>query len=235
MLRIIVISLFVANLLLLGFQGSRPAAGPETTTSQEVTQDSNIPKLYLFGELARDQELMTGNRQCYSLGPFHTIEGMEEVQGRLEVVASSIDERQTQAFVEKGYWVYLPPYTSLLEANQVLLSLKALGLKDVGIIYTGEMKNSISLGYFLRQENAQRRKRGLEERGYEPLMRVQRQNEVRYWLDYEQMPGAELVSLDMQNLPNDFMQRAMPCPAIDLIDDATAELQPVSESGPEQG
>ena len=235
MLRIIVISLFVANLLLLGFQGSRPAIKPEITGNQQAIRDASIPKLYLFNELTQDQELMTGNRQCYSLGPFHTIEAKEVIRDQLEVVASSINERQTQALVEGGYWVYLPPFASLLEANQVLLSLKALGLKDVGVIYSGKWQNSISLGYFLRHENAQNRKKGLEQRGYEPLMRVQRQNEARYWLDYEQVPGAELVSLDMQTLPNDFMQRALPCPEIEVIDNVKSDLQPASESTIEQG
>ena len=90
--------------------------------------------------------------------------------------------------------------------------MQALGLQDIGVIYEGEHKNSISLGYFLRQKNALRRKTGLEEKGYEPMMRVQRQSEPRYWLDYEQTPGSSLLALDMQSRANDFMQRAMPCP-----------------------
>ena len=64
----------------------------------------------------------------------------------------------------------------------------------------------------MRQENALKRKKGLEDRGYEPLMRVQRQAESRYWLDYEQDPGSDLIALDMQNRPNDFMQRSLPVP-----------------------
>jgi len=44
------------------------------------------------------------------------------------------------------------------------------------------------------------------------MIRVQRQSESRYWLDYEQSPGSELIAIDMQNRPNDFMRRSLPCP-----------------------
>jgi len=218
MLRIIVISLFVANLLLFGFQGSKPAKHRVATTTQTVFEDSNIPTIHLFNELMQDEDLMSGNRQCFSLGPFHSSEDRDEVLGHLQTVSTSITERQTQAMVEKGYWVFLPPYISLLEANRALLSLQALGLEDVGVIYDGEWKNAISLGYFLRQKNAIKRKKGLEERAYEPSMRVQRRAEPRYWLDYEQNPGSGLLALDMQNRPNDFIQRSLPCPELEAFE-----------------
>jgi hypothetical protein len=212
MLRIAVISLFVANLLLLGFQASQPAVQKKAVVRQAVVEDTNIPTIHLFNEMMQDQGLMSDNRRCFSLGPFHSSEDMVEARGRLQQVSTSISERETQALVEKGYWVFLPPYDSLLEANQALFSLQGLGLEDVGVIYDGGWKNAISTGYFLRQENALRRKKGLEDRGYAPLIRVQRMAEPRFWLDYEQSPGSGLIALDMQNRPNDFMQRALPCP-----------------------
>jgi len=212
MLRIAVISLLVANLLLLGFQGSKPATQPKTITKQTVVQDPGIPTIHLFGEMVEDQNLMSGNRRCFSLGPFHSVEDKNETWTLLEEVSANISERETQALVEKGYWVFMPPYESLLEANQALFSLQALGLKDIAVIYRGDWKNAISLGYFLRQENALRRKKDLEDRGFAPKIRVQRQSESRYWLDYEQNPGSGLITMDMQDRPNDFMQRSLPCP-----------------------
>jgi len=228
MLRIIVISLFVANLLLLGFQLSKPAEQVETLASQSVVENSNVPTIHLVSELMQDWELMSGNRKCFSLGPFHSSEERDEIRAQLVEVSAYISERQTRAQVEKGYWVFLPPYQSLLEANRTLLSLKALGLKDIGVIFEGEWKNAISLGYFLRQKNASRRVKGLEDRGYTPSMRVQRQSEPRYWLDYEQNPGSALITLDMQNRPNDFMQRSLPCPQSGLID---GELELGTDAG----
>ena len=229
MLRILVISLFVANLLLFAFQDSNESAAPvETRSIKTDVEDSSIPTIHLFSEMVQDQGLMTGNRQCFSLGPFHTVEDTDEVYARLREVSVNISERQTQALVEKGYWVFMPPYVSLLEANQALLSLQALGLKDIAVVYDGDWKNAISLGYFMRQENAIRRKKSLENRGHAPLVRVQRQSEPRYWLDYEQNPGSGLIALDMQNRPNDFMQRALPCPEQELFDTPPVESQAAS-------
>lgn len=224
MLRILVISLFVANLLLLAFQDDKPEVKSETKASTTVEKNADVPTIHLFSEMMEDQGLLTGNRRCFSLGPFHSIEDRDETHALLMAVSSGISERETQALVEKGYWVFMPPYASLLIANQELLSLQALGLEDIGVIYDGEWKNAISLGYFLRQENAVRRKKGLEDKGYAPLIRVQRHSESRYWLDYEQNPGSELITLDMQNRQNDFMQRTLPCPQEDLFE--FTETQP---------
>jgi hypothetical protein len=230
MFRIIVISLFVANVLLAGFQASRPSAKTEAAASVIEAAQSNIPTIHLFSELMQDQGLMSGNRQCFTLGPFHDIEDMYEVRGRLQEISLSTNDRETQALVEKGYWVFLPPFGTLLEANEILFALQALGLKDIGVIYDGEQKNSISLGYFLRQENALRRKNGLEAKGYEPMMRVQRQAEPRYWLDYEQNPGSSLIVLDMQSRPNDFMQRGMPCPEQPLLGTNAIESETLGDT-----
>ena len=240
MLRILIISLFVANLLLLGFRDDKPAVQPEPKATRTVLKSNNIPTIHLFSEMMKDQDLLSGNRQCFSLGPFHTIKDKDETRLLLLEVSTRISERQTQAMVEKGYWVFMPPYDSLLEANQVLFSLQALGLEDTGVVYDGDLRNAISLGYFMRQENALKRKKGLEDRGYEPMIRVQRQPEPRYWLDYEQTPGSGLVSLDMQNRPNDFMQRPLPCPEEDLFEPTAVEstvaevdVAPVEEAGAE--
>jgi hypothetical protein len=211
MLRITVISLFVANLLLLGFQASEPAIQPGGVAPQTVIEGSNIPTIHLYRELLQEQELMSGSRQCYSLGPFHTIEDKDAIHAELTERSLSISERQTQALVEMGYWLFLPPYGSRLEAGHELLFLQELGLDDLGVIEEGEWENGISLGYFLRQENARERIKELKARGYTPSILVRRQAEPRYWLDIEQKPGTQLIELDMSNHLSDFMQRSLPC------------------------
>ncbi len=241
MLRIAVISLLVANLLLLGFQGSKPAAQPENTAKQAVVEDSGVPTIHLFSEMMNDQDLMSGNRHCFSLGPFHSDKDKDETSALLKEVSANVSERETQALVEKGYWVFMPPYDSLLEANQALFLLQALGLKDIGVIYDGDWKNAISLGYFLRQKNALRRKKDLEDRDFAPMIRVQRQSETRYWLDYEQNPGSALIAIDMKDRPNDFMRRSLPCPdqnpfeiTADVLDTLAAEAKQPQTQLPEE-
>ena len=220
MLRVIVISLVLANLLRLGFQVSKPDLQEQEQVTRSVAGNSDIPTIHLFEEMIGDQVLMSGNRQCFSLGPFHSAEDRDQVRMQLKGKVAGYSERQTQALVERGYWVFIPPYDSLLEANQGLISLRALGLGDIAIIYDGEWKNAISLGYFRRQENANRRQRQLEERDFDVQVRVSRQAEPRYWLDYEQKPGAELLKMDFQDHPNDFRQRMLPCPELGFFSEA---------------
>jgi len=230
MFRLIVISLFVANLLLLGLEASKPPVKTTAPAGMSEAGDSNIPTIHLFSELIQDQNLMSASRQCFTLGPFHDEEDMQAVRNRLQAVSLSTAERQTQALVEQGYWVFLPPYRSLLAANEALLSLQALGLQDSTVVYEGKLRNSVSLGYFLRRENALKRQQGLAAKGYEPLVRVQRKAEPRYWLDYEQTPGSDLISLDLQNHPNDFVQRSLPCPQQGRFETTFTAAQPVAES-----
>ena len=246
MLRILVISLVVANLLLLGFQASKPDPEPaKPVAPKRVSGDPRVPTIHLFSEMVEDEALLGESRRCFSLGPFYSAEDRDVVRENLLRVSASVTGRETEALVEKGYWVFMPPYVSNLEANRELLSLKALGLDDVSIIQGGQWKNAISLGYFLRQENAQRRKKDLESRGFQPRIRVSRQSEPRYWLDYEQPPGSELLAIDMSDRPNDFMQRAMPCSEdiqsvleVARIEVEAAELstgespEPVAPTGP---
>jgi len=224
MLRIIVISLVLANLLLLTFQASKPTLQEASPVVQNVAEDSDIPLIHLFEEMVEDRQLMFGTRQCFSLGPFHSIESRSQVRMQLRGLVAGVSERQTQALVELGYRVFLPPYESLLEANQVLLSLRALGLEDTSVIINdSEMNNAISLGYFMRQGNANRRQQQLQKRGFEAQVRVRRDMEPRFWLDYEQEPGAELLEVDMQAQQNNFRQRMLPCPELGFFSEADTE------------
>ncbi len=211
MLRVVVIGLLVANLLLLGLQASKPPASTEVITKSVVIEDSNLPTIHKFSELKQDEDLVNAHRRCFSLGPFHSAEEFAEVRARLDEVSVEVHERQTQATLVRGYWVYMPPYESLQEANQALRSIRVLGLENLTVTREGEWARAISLGYFRNQENALKQINQLEENGFSPQVLVRRHTEPRYWLDYEQDPGANLVELDMQNRPGDFMQRPLPC------------------------
>ena len=211
MLRIVVIGLVVANLLLLGLQASKPTAPEEVPSKPVEINDSNVPTIHLFSELMQDDDLMSVHRRCYSLGPFRSTGELAKVRTRLLEVSTQVRERETQALIDRGYWLYMPPYKSAAEAMQALALLRALGQEDIAVIYNGEWTNALSLGYFSQRINAQKRIDELEGKGYSPQMEVRHDSEPRYWLDYEQDAGAKLIELDMQNQPPDFMQRPLPC------------------------
>lgn len=215
MLRITVIALVVANLILLAFGISKPGASDPAKAAAPAepaaATDPGIPGIRLYSELGDDPAAMSGGRRCYTLGPFHSRAELDAARARIEPLAVGVGERRTEAMVDRGYWVFLPPYATLAEASKTLHFLKLLGFTDVGVIYDGEHARSISLGYFLRRKNALKRKQSFEAKGYRPQVRTQRQVEPRFWLDFELSLGAELPALDANNLPVDFEQRAVPC------------------------
>ena len=61
MLRIIVISLVVANLFLLGFQGSAPEVKKEVVAPKRVSGDPRIPTIHLFSEIIEDHGLLNSS------------------------------------------------------------------------------------------------------------------------------------------------------------------------------
>jgi hypothetical protein len=209
---------------LLGIRVRQPDEPGQVETAIPEVMDDGVPTIHLIEELEQQRAIKPGQRQCFSLGPFHSTEERDSLRMQLRGRVTGISERQTQAMVERGYWVFLPPYESLLEANRALLSLRALGLEDIAIVYEeNQWQNAISLGYFLRQDNANRRASQLRDRGYAVQVQVTRRAEPRYWLDYEQDPGVELLTLDMQDLPNDFRQRILPCPDLGFFSSAAPE------------
>ena len=120
MLRIVVIGLVVANLLLLGLQASKPTAPEEVPSKPVEINDSNVPTIHLFSELMQDDDLMSVHRRCYSLGPFRSTGELAKVRTRLLEVSTQVRERETQALIDRGYWLYMPPYKSAAEAMQAL-------------------------------------------------------------------------------------------------------------------
>ncbi|MDX1736283.1 MAG: hypothetical protein R3228_18035 [Halioglobus sp.] len=230
MLRIIAIALVLANLLLLGIRVRQPEEPGQAEVAIPEAIDDGVPTIHLIEELVQQQAITPDQRQCFSLGPFHSTEERDSVRMQLRGRVTGVSERQTQAMVERGYWVFLPPYESLLEANRALLSLRALGLEDIAIVYEEtEWQNAISLGYFLRQGNANQRAKQLRDRGYGVQVQVTRRAEPRYWLDYEQDPGVELLKLDMQDVPLDFRQRILPCPDLGFFS-STAPPEPTVDA-----
>ncbi len=70
-----------------------------------------------------------------------------------------------------NYHVYSPPMDSRDAAKALSDQMKAAGIKDIALIYKGELKNGVSLGVYSSESNAKRRMTMLRERGYEVEIR----------------------------------------------------------------
>lgn len=211
LIRISAIALLAANLLLLGVQASQP---PERTASPAVAVtplSTNYPSIVLITELSDtgDKDLA---QQCFTVGPFESAVTVDALVEMLGEYATSSQARKTEAFVDRGFWVYLPPFASERDARQAVTDLYDAGHHDAGVMLEGEWNLSVSLGYFINQTNASQLVEKARQLGFKAEMRVQRDDESRYWVDYQQQAGVEYASRVLADFVPETLHHALACP-----------------------
>ncbi len=118
---------------------------------------------------------------CLDVGPFGDAASRDQVRDWLrDYVAASYARRETVR-KKQFFWVYLEPSTDAV-AQQSLAELKERGVTDTLLIRRGQMKNSISLGFFRSQDSVNRRLAELNEKGYKPVVVPKFETSELYWL-----------------------------------------------------
>jgi len=130
---------------------------------------------------------------CVDIGPFGDAVTRAQVRDWLrEYVAVSYMRVETVR-KRQFFWVYLEP-SSDRAAQKNLAELRDRGIQDTLLIRRGEMKNSISLGFFRSQDSVNRRLAELNEKGYKPVVVPRFETSDLYWLSarlaeqYAQVP-----------------------------------------------
>jgi cell division septation protein DedD len=156
----------VAELVLLSERdapptGAKPAASTERSVAQANASDV-----------------------CRSIGPFQTQSDMRATLNALTPLVQRIQYRDERATQSRGFWVFLAAMKTREEALGVARKLSAKGVRDYYVVTAGEQLNTISLGLFREQANAERRKAEIAGLGFEPQL-IQRTEELPvYWIDY---------------------------------------------------
>ncbi len=123
---------------------------------------------------------------CNSIGPFATQSDMRAAMHALAPHARRIQFRNARATQSRGYWVYLPAMKTREEALGVARALSAKSVRDYYVVTAGEQQNTISLGLFREQANAERRRAEIVGMGFAAQV-VQRTEELPvYWIDFAQ-------------------------------------------------
>lgn len=200
-LRIIVIGLFALNLLIWGWKALQPdasepdAAGHATRASITAREISGLPAIQLAREAAPVLRGAGQNlRQCFTLGPIASRSDFLRIRDELEPSVVQLSWRETTAVVEQGYWVYLEPFGDFEQASDAVVQLVARGVTDYYVIPRGRFSNAISLGLYERESPAKTRLEQIEalDLGWPVSMGVQREDQERYWLDFEIRRGARV-------------------------------------------
>jgi len=185
----LIIALIIINLVLIGWFMANPekpvvtqAAEISGTASGQPRNNEQVPQLKLLREVS---QLDMALNRCATIGPLSSPTMVRRLRERLTAYTSRIRERQTEARVERGFWVYLPVAESREAAIEFANQLGSMGINDYFVVTSGEMQNAVSLGLFNDLPNAEKRQQQLQALGFNPHLGARREYETHYWLDYQ--------------------------------------------------
>jgi hypothetical protein len=185
--------------------------------------DPGVPKLALLAEReggvdeasaelasAPESRADLANDQCRAIGPFPTQADTRAAMNALTPLTKRIRIRETHATQARGYWVYLPAAPSREQALGAARALSAKGVRDYYVVTAGEQQNTISLGLFRDQGNADRRRAELAALGFAPQVNTRTEELPVYWLDFALVDGPPLDWHD--RVPaNDLREETITC------------------------
>jgi hypothetical protein len=198
-IRIAVIALVLVNMLLLAVQVLRQPEPEDASAAPapEQASESTVPTIHLLSELPGAADLAQGTTECFSAGPFLSISEREAALDQVAGSALSIRQRETEATIDSGTWVFLPVQPDRETARNMALTMRDAGLGEVEVVGAGEWEDSVSLGFYVNHGFALERQAEARSLGFPVEVRKQQKVQPRYWLDYEQRVGAPYVVPDV--------------------------------------
>lgn len=158
-------------------EGDGPAANAELASAPESS-----------AELAGDE--------CRAIGPFPTQADTRAALNALAPLSRRIRMRETRATQTRGYWVHLAAMNNREQALGAARTLQQKGVRDYYVVTAGDQQNTVSLGLFRDQGNAERRRAEIAALGFMPQVATRTEELPAYWLDVV-LTGAE--PLDWRN------------------------------------
>ena len=199
-MKIFAIALLLVNIGLLAWQYQTHVQTLAKATVAHEPLPSDAAPIKLVSELpalpaqrtARDAALppaVTAEVQadvvaadlCVDIGPFGDANARDQVRDWLHDFVAATYMRVETVRKRQFFWVYLEP-SSDRAARQNLAELRDRGIQDTLLIRRGDMKNSISLGFFRSQDSVNRRLAELNEKGYKPVVVPRFETSDLYWL-----------------------------------------------------
>jgi len=166
---------------------------------------SHENQLVLLSEFQQKEQISSGGKLCYSLGPFIKKAQSNKAQELLKennVETTRIQLRDTS---RSGYWVILPASESRKAAKKQVARLKKLKIKDYFLVAKGTHENAISLGVYSQKKLARRRVDEIIRLGFIPRMESVPLPRKVYWLnwykDLENQPEYSILSKIMKLQP----------------------------------
>lgn len=149
---------------------------------------------------------------CFRIGPFPEADVVARIERRLSEIEVTYSRRQEETRTITGYLVYLPPLSSLEEAERKRRELTRLGFRDHALMQEEGKQNAISLGVFTVEANAEARVRELATKNVPARMQPFELSRKRIWLDLAvNFPSEALAKLGQMDW--DVPVQEVACPA----------------------
>jgi hypothetical protein len=159
--------------------------------------DPGVPELRLWPDVAKaaparypvpvapsSAAALAKGDTCTTLGPFTSAADMRAAMQALSPHVARIQYREEQVNRSHGYWVYLPAAPNREAALDDARRLAAKGIHDYYVVTAGDTENTISLGLFNDQANADRRLATVTREGFPARVAQRVDTAPAYWLDF---------------------------------------------------
>jgi hypothetical protein len=170
---------------------------PQPRAHAFAVSDPGVPKLVLLSERERASEVNAAelasaptaaaephNGNCASIGPFPTQADMRTALNALTPLVARIQYREASSTETRGYWVYLPAQATREKALALARQLSEKGVRDYYVVTAGDQPNTISLGLFRDQANADKRRDEVAKLGFAPDVVARTEELPVYWIDF---------------------------------------------------
>lgn len=172
---------------------------PPPAEREVAATDFGIARLELLAERERPGDAASAELteappasdapdQCRSIGPFATQADMRAAMNKLTPRVRRIQYREARTTQPRGYWVFIPAMASREQALGVARQLSTRGVRDYYVVTAGDQQNTISLGLFREQANAERRRTEIAALGFSPQLLQRTEDLPVYWVDFAEDP-----------------------------------------------
>jgi hypothetical protein len=121
---------------------------------------------------------------CWLVGPFKEVVSGRQAIGRAEALGHALRLTSLAVPGRPDYWVHLAPQVSRRTAIKLLRELQAKKI-DSFLITKGELENGISLGFFTRQDLAEKVYRERVGQGYDAIIKEVPRTLTQIWTVYD--------------------------------------------------
>ena len=197
---------------------------PQPQARAFAPTDSGVAELVLLSERDRGSEASAAelasapeaaadlrNETCVSIGPFPTQADMRGALNSLTPLVSRIQYREAHTTETRGFWVFLPAQPNREKALAQARALSSKGVRDYYVVTAGDQQNTISLGLFHEQANAQKRLNEIAALGFAPQLIARTEDLPVYWIDFAENSAKPVDWRSHVNPQLELRQQAVTC------------------------